>query len=76
LHEFLASRNPEAAARVVIALVDAADHLLDHPQIGERLGQFEPREIRRIIVGAYELRYEIVASHIYVLTLWYSRERR
>lgn len=76
LRDFLAFRHPEAAARVVVALVDAAVRLVDHPGIGERLSQFESREIRRVLVGGYELRYEIIASEIYVLSLWRSRESR
>lgn len=59
-----------------MALVDAAVRLLEHPRIGERLSQFEPREIRRVLVGAHEVRYEIVGSQIYVLSLWHSRESR
>jgi plasmid stabilization system protein ParE len=52
------------------------DRLLDYPRIGEKLDAFEPREVRRIIVGNYELRYEIVAGTIIVLRLWHCRENR
>jgi len=47
-----------------------------NPRLGERLGEFEPREVRRILVGHYELRYEIQESIIYVLRLWHTRELR
>ncbi|WP_348529739.1 type II toxin-antitoxin system RelE/ParE family toxin [Pseudomonas wuhanensis] len=33
--------------------------LLANPRIGERLEEFEPRDVRRIQVGHYEMRYEI-----------------
>lgn len=36
----------------------------------------EPREVRRILVGQYEVRYEIRASTIIMLRLWYTREDR
>jgi len=36
----------------------------------------EPREVRRIIVGDYELRYEIADATIFILRLWHSRENR
>ncbi|EJZ18902.1 hypothetical protein RCCGEPOP_23112 [Rhizobium sp. Pop5] len=35
-----------------------------------RLEEFDPREVRRILAGRYELRYEIQQSTIYVLRLW------
>ena len=41
-----------------------------------RLEEFDPREVRRILVGDYELRYEIQTSTIYVLRLWHAREDR
>lgn len=74
LHGFLALVNSQAAARVVQSLVAA--RLTEHPRIGERLEEFEPREVRRILVGHYEMRYEIRKSTIYVLRLWHTREDR
>ena len=38
------------------------------------LFQFEPREVRRILAGGYEIRYEIEDSVIYVLRLGHTRE--
>lgn len=76
LHEFLAMVNKPAAARVVQSLTATAASLVAHPRIGERLEEFNPREIRRILAGRYELRYEIEASTIYVIRLWHTREER
>ena len=76
LHEFLASVNPRAAANAVRALVAAAGRLMEHPRIGEKLEQYEPLEVRRILVGDYEMRYEIRDSTIYILRLWHTREHR
>lgn len=76
LHQFLAPVNPRAAAAVVQALAAAPRRLLDHPRLGERLDEFTPREIRRILVGQYEIRYEIQGPTIYVLRLWHTREDR
>ena len=42
----------------------------------ERLDEFSPREARRILVGHYEVRYEIQKSTIYLLRLWHTREDR
>ncbi|CAB3926171.1 type II toxin-antitoxin system RelE/ParE family toxin [Achromobacter deleyi] len=76
LYEFLAPLNSPAAARVVQALVKAPSILQTNPRIGEQLFQFEPREVRRILVGEYEIRYEIQDSVVYVLRLWHTRENR
>jgi hypothetical protein len=35
-----------------------------YPRIGEKLKTYEPREVRRTIVGTYEMRYEIAAGTI------------
>lgn len=76
LYEFLAPVNKPAAARAVQALAKAPTVLLANPRIGEQLFQFEPREVRRILVKDYEIRYEIQNSIIYVLRLWHTREDR
>jgi plasmid stabilization system protein ParE len=76
LHGHLSPVAPDAAARVVQQLAHAPNRLLDYPRIGEKLAAYEPREIRRIIVGDYELRYEIAAGTIFILRLWHCRENR
>lgn len=75
LFDFLAPKNRRAAARVVQSLVAAPARLVDHPRLGERLEEFEPREVRRILIGRYEMRYEI-QDVIYVLRVWHTREDR
>lgn len=76
LYEFLASVNRRAAARTVQSLTAAPARLLEQPRIGEKLEEFEPREVRRILVGHYEMRYEIQQSTLYILRLWHTREDR
>jgi len=76
LYEFLAPGNQQAAASAVQALTVAPTILLANPRIGEQLFQFESREVRRIIVRQYEIRYEIQKATIYVLRLWHTREKR
>jgi len=76
LYEFLAPVNQSAAARIVQSLAAAPAKLLVNPRIGEKLEEFEPREVRCIRVASYEMRYEIQESTIYVLRLWHTREDR
>jgi len=76
LFEFLAPVNRQAAAKTVQSLTAAPMRIISQPRIGERLDEFEPREVRRLLVGHYEMRYEIQESIIYVLRLWHTREDR
>jgi len=76
LYEFLALANQPAAAQAVQALTKAPVILLTNPRLGEQLFEFEPREVRRLLVGRYEMRYEVQESTIYLLRLWHTREER
>lgn len=76
LHEFLAPANQPAAARVVQALTQTPTRLRANPRIGDQLPEFAPREVRRLLVGQYELRCELRGSTVYVLRLWPTREHR
>ena len=76
LYAFLAPVNRNAAGRAVQALVDAPLRLVEHPRLGEKLEEFAPREVRRILVGTYEIRYELRGQTISVLRVWHTREGR
>jgi plasmid stabilization system protein ParE len=76
LYDFLAPLNHAVAARTVQSLTAAPNTLLTSPFMGKPLEEFAPRQVRRLIVGQYELRYEIVDDAIYVLRLWHTREDR
>jgi plasmid stabilization system protein ParE len=76
LYEFLAPANKSAAVRIVRALSKAPNILRDTPRIGEVLHQFEPREVRHIFAGDYEIRYEVRGESIFVLRIWHMRESR
>ncbi len=76
LYEFLAVVNQLAAASVLQALTAAPTRLLSNRRLGEKLDEFAPREVRRIVVGQYEMRYEIQQQTIFVLRLWHTREDR
>jgi plasmid stabilization system protein ParE len=76
LYVFLAPLNQAAAARTVQSLTAAPNTLLSSPFMGKPMEEFAPRQVRRLIVGQYELRYEIVDDAIYILRLWHTREDR
>ncbi|ACE85189.1 type II toxin-antitoxin system RelE/ParE family toxin [Cellvibrio japonicus] len=76
LYDFLAPVNQAVAARLVQQLTQAPNKLLANPRIGEKLDEFLPREVRRLLIGTYEIRYEIGNNTIYLLRIWHTREAR
>ncbi len=76
LYDFLAPKNPSAAARTIQALINAPVRLLDFPHLGGKLDEFGSREVRRIILKNYEIRYEVKGQSLYVLRIWHTREER
>ena len=73
---FLYHKDPDAARRAVRALLDAPSRLSDSPRLGAPLPDFAPREVRRLKVGRYEMRYEILEGAIRILHIWHEREDR
>ena len=76
VYDFLARSNPKAAVQTVKLLIEGIEKIDAFPQLGIRLDDFKPREVRRIIIGDYEIRYEFAENTIFVLRLWHSREDR
>jgi plasmid stabilization system protein ParE len=76
LHTFLASFDRRAANRTVQSLTAVTARLAMHPRIGERVDEFTSLEIRRVIVGQYEVRYEIRDAAVAIIRLWHTREDR
>ena len=76
LFDFLSNSNVRAAARVIDVLTAAPERLRDHPRLGEKLPAFGPRDVRRLIVGSYELRYEVSPDLIVVLRIFHGKEDR
>ena len=70
LHEFLAVTNQVAAAKAIQALMKSVNVLAVNPRIGEQLFAFEPDEVRRLLVGHYEIRYLIDDSTVRILRMW------
>lgn len=62
--------------RTVQSLTATPANLIVNPRIGEKLDEFEPREVRLILVGHYEIRYEFQDATLYVLRLLHRREDR
>jgi len=76
LYRFLSPVNKQAAVNTVQSLTAVPNKIINQPRIGERLDEFEPREVRRLLVGHYEMRYELSNDTFYVLRIWHTREKR
>lgn len=76
VYEFRAMVNKQSAKRLAQSLKDASKDLMNNPHIGGRLEEYGPREVRRLIVGSYEMRYEIQGEMIAIVRLWHTREDR
>lgn len=76
LHAFLADLSRPAAAKIMRFFTTAAKQLREHPRSSEQLEEFAPREVRRLIVGQYEMRYEIAEQGIFILRLWHGNADR
>jgi plasmid stabilization system protein ParE len=76
VHAFLAPVDPRAAARAVKRIIGGVKHIARHPHIGVRLEEFAPREVRKLVVGDYEIRYEVVRVDLFILRVWHVFEDR
>jgi plasmid stabilization system protein ParE len=76
LHEFLSPVHPPAAARAVRQIVAGVKRTPSHPRLGLQLREFSPREVRRVLVGDYEIRYELAGNDVIVLRIFHTREDR
>jgi plasmid stabilization system protein ParE len=76
LHEFLEPVNPAAAARVIGALIQRAERLPVRPRLGARLREFGDREVRKVLAGDYEMRYEVTDRDVLMLRIFHTREDR
>lgn len=76
IHEFLLPVNPTAAALSVRAVVARVRRIPAQPRLGDKVSGFEAREVRRVLVEKYEIRYELAGSNIYILRIFHTREDR
>jgi plasmid stabilization system protein ParE len=68
--------NAARARDLVRHLVAGAKRIPAHPRLGMRLPEFAPREVRRILIGDYEIRYEIAERDVIVVRIFHTREDR
>ena len=75
-YDFLCVVNERAATHTVRFIVARARRILEHPGLGSRLPRYGQREVRRIIVEQYEIRYSSGEGGVTILRVFHHRERR
>lgn len=78
LYDFIEKHNPDAAARAVNTLVDAADALIEFPEKGRPWEEMDGFRELFVTFGArgYVIRYRIDEDHIVIVRVWHSLEQR
>ena len=76
LYEFLNPVSPAAAVRVVQHLVAGVRRIPAHPRLGTRMPEFARREVRKLLVADYEIRYELTDTDVFILRIFHMREDR
>jgi plasmid stabilization system protein ParE len=76
LHSFLEPVDARAAVRAVQLIITRAERITEQPRLGERLIRFGDREVRRVVVENYEIRYELRQTDIILLRVFHTREDR
>ena len=75
--DFIAERNPAAAKRTVLEIMEKVELLADHPRLAPRfLGANDP-DLRQLVAGSYRVIYQLNESRaeIWVLAVQHVRER-
>ncbi len=76
LHDFLAAVNPRAAAKAVDVVLAGVKRIARHPRLGRIVSRYAPRDVRALVCGDYEIRYELLDREIIVHRIWHAREDR
>lgn len=76
VHAFMAPVSPARAVGLIDALIAGVERLVEFPRIGQRVPRYVRREVRRVFIGDYELRYELKPTLLIVLRVWHTREDR
>lgn len=72
--EYVAERNPDAAARLGAAILKAVGRLEQFPQLGHIFNKLGRDDVREIAVRPYRIFYRVVEQQrvVYVLTVWHG----
>jgi plasmid stabilization system protein ParE len=77
LREFIAGKDPSAAARVAADLLSRIENLRLFPQMGVAVALApQPEAVRDMVFGNYVVRYSVHAEALAILRIWHHYEYR
>ena len=77
LRDFIAEKNPSAAAKVGAELVKRIEGIRTFPRMGWGVGKApDPEIVRDFAFGKYVVRYAVHAKVIAILRIWHHLEHR
>ena len=74
LREFIADKNPSAAARISQRLRESIARITDQPEMGANVEDIPG--VQDLISGDYIVRYAVLEETVYILRVWHGREDR
>ncbi|MEM1154117.1 MAG: type II toxin-antitoxin system RelE/ParE family toxin [Pseudomonadota bacterium] len=78
LHAFIEPHSPDAAARAVNTLVDAAGSLAEFPEKGRPWDVEMIYREMAVTFGArgYVIRYRVIDTDVFIVRVWHALEAR
>lgn len=77
MREFIAEKNPAAAARIATELVARIEQLCQFPEMGRNVAQAPtPNAIQDFVFGNFTVRYAQHTAAISILRIWHHYENR
>jgi len=73
--DYIALRNPAAAATFTDELIRRADALSDNPRIGRAVPEIAREDVRELLHGSYRIVYRIIDSEVHILTVFEGHKR-
>jgi len=68
IHDYIARDSPPYAERFVQRLIEAADPLMDFPELGRVVPEGDGRH-REVMVAPYRIIYRVANNEIFVVTV-------
>ena len=74
LRQFIATHDPDAAARIAAALKTRIEGLCTFPSMGRKVESLPAAEVRDFFFGSYSVRYLVRGDLLVVLRVWHRLE--
>jgi toxin ParE1/3/4 len=76
IHAFISQDSPHYAALAVSRLIAAVDRLVQFPESGHAVPEFDDRRLREVVQSPYRIVYRFVSrDEVHVLTVHHSSKK-